>query len=90
MSEQMSEQSRITSGVASISQFYSGRYPKIEGLLSEEIKLKIAEHIYNLRTSTGLTQSEFAQLLGVEPAAIDELPDTEWLVQTLIGFVKSA
>ena len=79
----MSEQNRITSGVASTFQFHSGRHPKIEAMLSEGVKLKVAEHIYNLRTSTGLTQSEFAQLIGVEPAVIDELEEWDYEGDTL-------
>lgn len=79
----MSEQNRITYGVASTFQFHSGQHPKIEGILSEGVKLKIAEHIYNLRTSTGLTQSEFAQLIGVESAVIDELEEWDYEGDTL-------
>ena len=33
----------------------------------EEIKLDIAQHIYDLRDSTGKTQEEFGELVGIDP-----------------------
>ena len=52
-------------------------------VLSECLKLHIAEHIYDLRYSTGQTQEEFAELVGVEPSVVDDLEEWDYEGDTL-------
>ena len=52
-------------------------------LLDERLKLRIAEHIYELRDSTKLTQKEFAKLVGVEPSVVDDLEEWDYEGDTL-------
>ena len=44
----------------------------------EEIKLDIAQHIYDLRDSTGQTQEEFGELVGIDPVIIDDLEESDY------------
>lgn len=44
----------------------------------EEIKLDIAQHIYDLRDSTGQTQEEFGELVGIDPAIINDLEESDY------------
>ena len=44
----------------------------------EEIKLDIAQHIYELRDSTALTQAEFGELVGIDPVIIDDLEESDY------------
>ena len=52
-------------------------------VLDERLKLRIAEHIYALRDSTSLTQKEFAKLVDVEPAVVDDLEEWDYEGDTL-------
>ena len=52
-------------------------------LLDERLKLRIAEHIYELRDSTKLTQKEFAKLVDVEPSVVDDLEEWDYEDDTL-------
>ena len=52
-------------------------------VLDERLKLRIAEHIYELRDSTKLTQKEFAKLVGVEPSVVDDLEEWDYEGDTL-------
>ena len=44
----------------------------------EEIKLDIAQHIYDLRDSTRQTQEEFGELVGIDPVIIDDLEESDY------------
>lgn len=55
----------------------------IELLEEEEIKLDIAQYIYELRDSTKLTQKEFAKLVDVEPSVVDDLEEWDYEGDTL-------
>lgn len=44
----------------------------------EKIKLDIAQHIYELRDSTALTQEEFGELVGIDPVIIDDLEESDY------------
>ena len=50
----------------------------IERFEEEEIKLDIAQHIYDLRDSTGQTQEEFGELVGIDPIIIDDLEESDY------------
>ena len=50
----------------------------IEVFEEEEIKLDIAQHVYELRDSTGQTQEEFGELVGVDPIIIDDLEESDY------------
>ena len=52
-------------------------------VLDERLKLRIAEHIYDLRDSTKLTQKEFAKLVSVEPSVVDDLEEWDYEGDTL-------
>ena len=52
-------------------------------VLDERLKLRIAEHIYELRDSTKLTQKEFAKLVSVEPSVVDDLEEWDYAGDTL-------
>ena len=47
--------------------FVKGDPEEIALLEKERVKLEIAQHIYDLRTSGGQTQEEFGELVGVSP-----------------------
>ncbi len=49
----------------------------------EEIKLDIAQHIYDLRDSTGQTQEEFGELVGIDPVIIDDLEESDYAGDSL-------
>ena len=44
----------------------------------EEIKLDVAQHIYDLRNSTALTQEEFGELVGIDPVIIADLEEADY------------
>ena len=50
----------------------------LEEFKEEEIKLDIAEHVYYLRDSTGQTQEEFGELVGIDPVIIDALEESDY------------
>ena len=50
----------------------------LEEFEEEEIKLDIAEHVYYLRDSTGQTQEEFGELVGIDPVIIDDLEESAY------------
>lgn len=59
--------------------------PEMTKLFKEEkIKLDIAQHIYELRDSTRLTQEEFGELVGVEPIIIDDLEESDYAGDSLV------
>lgn len=56
-----------------------GQDPKIIKQFEEErIKLDIAQHIYDLRDSTALTQKEFGELVGIDSIIIDDLEEADY------------
>ena len=59
--------------------------PEIIKLLEEEeTKLDIAQHIYDLRDSTGQTQEEFGELVGVDSVIIDDLEEADYEGDSLV------
>lgn len=60
----------------------------IEVFEEEEIKLDIAQHVYELRDSTGQTQEEFGELVGVDPIIIDDLGESDYEGDSLAGMTE--
>ena len=59
--------------------------PEMTKLFEEEkIKLDIAQHIYELRDSTRLTQEEFGELVGVDPIIIDDLEESDYAGDSVV------
>ena len=59
--------------------------PEMIKLFEEEkIKLDIAQHIYDLRDSTGQTQEEFGELVGVDSVIIDDLEEADYEGDSLV------
>ncbi|HNO79606.1 MAG TPA: helix-turn-helix domain-containing protein [Phycisphaerae bacterium] len=58
------------------------RYPPTEDdlKLSEEFRqgFEIAQQVYDLRTSAGLTQKELAERVGTTPSVISRLEDADY------------
>lgn len=74
----MPEKNILTDSVVSPPQSCFERNVENIPVLSECLKLQIAEHIYDLRYSTGQTQKEFAKLVGVDPVIIDDLEESDY------------
>ena len=51
---------------------------RIASLEAERIKAEIAQQIYDLRESAGLSQKQLAKKMGVTPALIDNLEMTDY------------
>ena len=58
--------------------FVKGDPEEIALLEEERVKLEIAQHIYDLRTSGGQTQEEFGELVGVSPQIIEDLEEWDY------------
>ena len=52
-------------------------------VLDERLKLRIAQHIYELRDSIKLTEKEFAKLVDVEASVIEDLEEWDYEGDTL-------
>ena len=58
--------------------YFEGK-PNIDAELEEEyVNVEIAEMVYNLRESAGLTQKELAKLAGTTASAICRLEDADY------------
>ena len=51
---------------------------RIASLEAERIKAEIAQQIYDLRESAGLSQKQLAKKIGATPALIDDLEMTDY------------
>lgn len=58
--------------------YVAGNPERIAMLEAEKLQLEIAQHVYDLRHSIGHTQEEFAALVCVKPAVIDELEEADY------------
>lgn len=63
--------------------YINGDKQKQEALHAEREKSNIAEQIYNLRTQAGLTQAQFAELVGTTQSVISRLESADYNRQTL-------
>ena len=74
----MPEKSILAHNVATTPQLCFDRVNEDIPILDERLKLEIAEHVYDLRYSTGHTQEEFAEFVGVEFSVIDDLEEWDY------------
>ncbi|MCH8296292.1 helix-turn-helix transcriptional regulator [Candidatus Poribacteria bacterium] len=73
------EKRTTTDAVEILHHLYIKDDPKrIASLEAEEIKSKIAQHIYDLRESAGLTQKQLSQKIGTTAKIIDNLEITDY------------
>ena len=79
----MPEKTTFTDGIVATPRLGFDRNLGSIPVLDERLKLRIAEHIYELRDSTKLTQKEFAELVGVEPSVVDDLEEWDYEGDTL-------
>jgi len=63
--------------------YINGDKQKKEILQAEREKSKIAEQIYNLRVQAGLTQAQFAEIVGTTQSVISRLESSDYNRQTL-------
>ena len=74
----MPEKTTFTDGIVATPRLDFDRNLGSIPVLDERLKLRIAEHIYELRDSTKLTEKEFAKLVDVEPAVVDDLEEWDY------------
>lgn len=63
---------------------------RLESLEKERENLTIAEHIYNLRTESGLSQKQLAELIGTTQSVISRLEDADYNGHSLAMLRKIA
>jgi ribosome-binding protein aMBF1 (putative translation factor) len=76
----MKQKNKTTSSATKILyQRYVKAKPGMEALLQEELaNVAIAQQIYDLRTSVGLSQRELAKLIGTTASVICRLEDADY------------
>lgn len=58
--------------------YFEGHPEMMEMLEEEEVRLDIAQQVYDLREEAGLTQKQLAKRVGVSESVIRDLEDTEY------------
>jgi ribosome-binding protein aMBF1 (putative translation factor) len=58
--------------------FVKGSRGRRRAIQKERQKLDIAQEIYDMRTNTGLTQKELADLVGTKQSVISRLEDADY------------
>ena len=76
----MSKQRRTTTDAIEIiyDRYYRGRPDEIARLEEAAVNDEVARKIYDLRTSTGLTQRQLAKLVGTTASVICRLEDADY------------
>jgi ribosome-binding protein aMBF1 (putative translation factor) len=75
----MSERQPTTDAVEILHRLYFEDKPEmLEMLEAERIKLDIAQQVCDLRQFTGLSQTEFAKQVGVNPSVIEDLEESDY------------
>ncbi len=75
----MADKNTITDAVEIMHHLYIRDNPEaLARLAEEEIKLRIAHHVYDLRAATGQTQEEFGALVGMDAIIIDALEESDY------------
>ena len=68
-----------TDAVEILDHLYVEDDPEMQQMLeAEEIKSNIAQHLYDLRSSAGLTQKQLAKKVGTTAKVIDNLEMTDY------------
>jgi ribosome-binding protein aMBF1 (putative translation factor) len=58
--------------------YFDGKPEMMELLEAERIKLDIAQQVYDLRETAGLTQAALARQIGVNPSIIQDLEESAY------------
>ena len=75
----MSEKQTITDAVEIMDLlFIKGRPEMLAMLAEDEIQLEIAQVVYDLRQWTSLTQTQFAEKVGVQKSVIEDLEESAY------------
>jgi DNA-binding XRE family transcriptional regulator len=65
--------------------------PESESLLEEyQIRIDIGQQVYDLRSATGMTQGQLANLVGVDESTIDELEQADYEGDSLVMLARIA
>jgi DNA-binding XRE family transcriptional regulator len=65
--------------------------PESESLLEEyQIRIDIGQQVYDLRSATGVTQGQLANLVGVDESTIDELEQADYEGDSLVMLARIA
>lgn len=65
--------------------------PEAELLVDEyQIRIDIGQQVYDLRTATGMTQEQLANLVGVDESTIDELEQADYEGDSLVMLARIA
>lgn len=68
-----------------------GDNPELRGMIAEEmVNARVAQAIYDLRTSAGLTQRALAKLVGTTQPVIARLEDADYRGHSLNMLVRIA
>lgn len=79
MSEISKEKQTTTDAVEILHHLHiKGDPERIASLEAERIKAEIAQQIYDLRESAGLSQKQLAKKIGATPAIVDNLEMTDY------------
>ncbi len=81
----MSKRQRTTSdGLAILDRrHFQGPPARLRALADARLNAQIAQEIYALRTKAGLTQRQFAQLVGTTDSVISRLEDADYAGHSL-------
>ncbi len=81
----MSKRRRTTSDALEIldRRYFNGRPARLRALGEARLNAQIAQEIYKLRTSAGLTQKQLAELVGTTDSAISRLEDADYAGHSL-------
>ena len=76
----MAKKKKTTTSAVKIlhKRYIKGDPKRLNSLKIEREKGNIAEQIYNLRTQAGLSQKEFAKLVGTTQSVISRLEDADY------------
>lgn len=58
--------------------YIKGNKKRLKNIEQEGKRIEIAQQIYDLRTQRGLSQKEFAQLVGMKQSVISRLESTDY------------
>ena len=73
------ERTPTTDAVEILHRRYFEGHPEMMAMLeAEEVRLDIAQQVYDLREEAGLTQKQLAERIGVSESVICDLEDTEY------------
>lgn len=69
---------KISDAVELMDRWYGGDSEWDQMVIEEEIKARVGQVVYNLRTEAGLSQTRLAELIGVTQAMISKLENADY------------